>query len=367
MRNLLKFGPFRLDVDRRLLFRDQEIVSLPSKALETLLVLVQHSGEVVSKEVLMNTVWPDAFVEEGNLSQNIHVLRRVLGETANEHRYIITVPGLGYRFVALVDVPDGDPDSTDGSGSSGRPIPYPTPVRPGHLSEIVSWLRSNLQLQKRWMIPSALLGVILVFGVLESLPVIARTFNNRGVQLQQRGEIEGAIADYERALRLSSNYAEAHYNLADAYEEIPDYDKALDEYQKSIDADPKFYPAYNNLSRLYILRRKDYGAALGLLDRALNQKPSEPSVRYSLYKNYGWANLELRHLGQAAENLGSALALDPDGGAAHCLLAKVFGAQEKADLAFKEWEQCVAYSSQPEVESEWRNEAQEHLRKEAAH
>jgi len=274
------------------------------------------------------------------------VLRKVLRETADEHRYIITVPGLGYRFVALVDVPEGDP----------------TPVRPGHLSQIVSRFRSNLQIQKRWMIPSALLGVILVFGVLESLPVIARGFNNRGVQLQQRGEIKGAIADYERALRLSGNYAEAHYNLADAYEDIPNYDRALEEYQRSIDADPKFYPAYSNLSRLYILRRKDFGTALGLLDRALNQNPPEPSVQYSLHKNYGWANFELNQLSQAEKNMRSAIALAPDRGSAHCLLAKVLDAQEKRKEAETEWESCVAYSGQPDVEPDWRNEAQERLK-----
>jgi tetratricopeptide (TPR) repeat protein len=186
------------------------------------------------------------------------------------------------------------------------------------------------------------------------------------VELQQRGEIKAAIEDYQRAIRLNPGYAEAHYNLADAYEEIPDYDKALEEYQRAINADFTFYPAYNNLSRLYILRRRDCGAALRLLDRAMNLKPQEPSVQYSLYKNYGWANFELRQLGQAEQNLKTAVTLDADRGAAHCLLAKVRDAQGKGASALGEWEACAAYASQPEVEPEWRNEAQERLGKEVA-
>jgi len=103
-----------------------------------------------------------------------------------------------------------------------------------------------------------------------------------------------------------------------------------------------------------------------LLDRAMNLKPQEPSVQYSLHKNYGWADFELRQWGQAEHNLRLAVALNSELGAAHCLLAKVLDAQERAAVALAEWESCAAYSSQEEVEPEWRNEAQERLGKEAA-
>lgn len=104
-----------VDFARRLLLRAGELVHLPAKALDTLLVLIQRRGEVVTKEDLIKAVWPDAFVEEGNLSQSIHVLRRALGESVEEHRYIVTVPGRGYRFVADIrEIPDikGDPASS---------------------------------------------------------------------------------------------------------------------------------------------------------------------------------------------------------------------------------------------------------------
>ena len=207
-----------------------------------------------------------------------------------------------------------------------------------------------------------LVGLILGICWIKALPPLARFYNNRGMHLQQEGQLQEAIRAYQRALSLHPSYAAAHYNLASAYEEIPNYDKALDEYQQAIDADLMFYPAYNNLSRLYILRRRDSGAALRLLDRALSLKPQELSVQYSLYKNYGWASFELHNLGQAEQNLKLAVSLSPDRGAAHCLLAKAIEAQG-ATSPLSEWESCAAYSNQVEVEPEWRIEAKEYLGK----
>jgi eukaryotic-like serine/threonine-protein kinase len=103
-KELYEFGPFRLDCGKRLLLRDNQPVPLQLKAFETLLVLVRQSEQVVLKDDLMKSVWPDAFVEESNLAQNVFVLRKTLGETAGQHRYIATVPGRGYRFVAKVRV-----------------------------------------------------------------------------------------------------------------------------------------------------------------------------------------------------------------------------------------------------------------------
>ncbi len=71
----LNFGCYRLDPAARVLFRDGKLLSLPPKAIDTLLVLVQHRGDVVGKDELMKTVWPDTFVEEGNLTHHISVLR----------------------------------------------------------------------------------------------------------------------------------------------------------------------------------------------------------------------------------------------------------------------------------------------------
>jgi DNA-binding winged helix-turn-helix (wHTH) protein len=97
-----RFGPFRLDPVRRLLAKGNEPVPLPSKACDLLHVLLQRGGAAIHRTELLRTVWPDARVEEGNLSQTIFVLRKALGERPDEHRYIVTIPGFGYRFVEPV-------------------------------------------------------------------------------------------------------------------------------------------------------------------------------------------------------------------------------------------------------------------------
>src|ERR1700675_4116251 len=110
-KHLLEFGPFRMDLEERVLMREQETITLSPKAFETLLVLVQHSERVVLKDDLMKTLWPDTFVEESNLSQHIFQLRKALGDKAHDPEYIVTVPGRGYRFAQKVEEriePDGD-------------------------------------------------------------------------------------------------------------------------------------------------------------------------------------------------------------------------------------------------------------------
>jgi TolB-like protein len=97
------FGRYRLDASQRVLLRDGKPVSLTLKAFDTLIALVQKQGHVVNKDDLMKQVWPDACVEDSNLTQNIFTLRKVLGETAEGSKYIETVPRRGYRFVAPVD------------------------------------------------------------------------------------------------------------------------------------------------------------------------------------------------------------------------------------------------------------------------
>jgi DNA-binding winged helix-turn-helix (wHTH) protein/TolB-like protein/Tfp pilus assembly protein PilF len=98
-----EFGRFRLNVAERVLLRDGEIVPLTPKVFDILLTLVEHHGQVVSKEELMKRVWPDTYVEEGNLTQNISLLRKALGESPGGVQFIETVPRRGYRFVAAIN------------------------------------------------------------------------------------------------------------------------------------------------------------------------------------------------------------------------------------------------------------------------
>ncbi len=100
LKRFYEFGPFRLDPEERMLWRGDVPVALTVKAFETLLVLVEGAGRVISKDELLKKVWPDSFVEENNLSQQVSYLRKALDETDSGIKYIETLPKRGYRFIA---------------------------------------------------------------------------------------------------------------------------------------------------------------------------------------------------------------------------------------------------------------------------
>jgi DNA-binding winged helix-turn-helix (wHTH) protein/TolB-like protein/Tfp pilus assembly protein PilF len=98
-----EFGRFRVKSDERVLLRGEDLVPLTPKAFDILLTLLENDGRIVNKDDLMKKVWPNTFVEEGNLTQNVSLLRKALGESANGPQFIETVPRRGYRFVAPVN------------------------------------------------------------------------------------------------------------------------------------------------------------------------------------------------------------------------------------------------------------------------
>ena len=213
-----------------------------------------------------------------------------------------------------------------------------------------------------WKTALALLVLVVVLALRLSLPAFARTYSDRGVRQQAAGRVTSAIYSYQRAISLAPDYALAHYNLGSAYEDILQYDKALVEYQTAIQNDPQIYFAYNNLARLYMLQKRDYVSALRLLERGEDLQPTEPAVKYSLLKNRAWAYLALKLPGLAEADLRQALALRPEGAAAHCLLAQVLETRGKPADALPFWENCVAYyEPQENVEPDWYATARERV------
>src|SRR5687768_4015477 len=105
------FAEYELDLARRLLLRAGQSIPLNAKAFDLLVVLIENRERVIAKEELMELVWRDQFVEEANLTVQISALRRILGEKKGEHRFIVTVPGRGYRFVTDVQNGGAKPDS----------------------------------------------------------------------------------------------------------------------------------------------------------------------------------------------------------------------------------------------------------------
>lgn len=145
-KRLYDFGPFRINSVQRVLSRDGEVVAMTPKQFDLLLLLVENHGRVVEKERLIEEVWPETAVEEGNLTTNIYMLRKVLGEDTNGQQYIQTLPRRGYRFV-------GEVVSGDGQSGVKEPVelrlvtrqeqeivlPQKTPTRGGWASLRAKW------------------------------------------------------------------------------------------------------------------------------------------------------------------------------------------------------------------------------------
>jgi TolB-like protein/DNA-binding winged helix-turn-helix (wHTH) protein/Flp pilus assembly protein TadD len=163
-RRVFEFGGFRLDAAQRQLFGpDGAPVQLPSRAFDVLLFMVERPGDRLDKATLMNAVWPRAVVEEGNLTQCIFALRRALGDTVGEHRFIVTIPGRGYQFAARVQAEDVLPTEAPVSLSA---IPVASHDAPD-ADPIVATPGNGLRTRTLWLAGSiATLLVVTLLGYL---------------------------------------------------------------------------------------------------------------------------------------------------------------------------------------------------------
>jgi DNA-binding winged helix-turn-helix (wHTH) protein/TolB-like protein/Flp pilus assembly protein TadD len=146
-----EFGDFRIEGGKRLLWQGDQQVALTPKVFDTLFYLVSNAGKTIKKDELMAAIWPDTIVEENNLNKNISALRQLLGERPGEHRFIATVPGQGYRFVAqVVERPaDGSEDVLAVPSDAARPairvrMAKPEGFRPVNLSRLRYWLLAGV-------------------------------------------------------------------------------------------------------------------------------------------------------------------------------------------------------------------------------
>ena len=124
LKHFYEFGPFRLDLEQRLLSHNGETVALAPKVFETFILLVEHKGRIVRKEDMMKMLWPDRYVEESNLTQNIFMLRKILGGGPGKAQYIETIPKRGYRFIGAVKETQEEVDQTE---EEAVPVEEPEP------------------------------------------------------------------------------------------------------------------------------------------------------------------------------------------------------------------------------------------------
>lgn len=214
------FERFCVDARRRLLLRSTgEVIPLSPKVFDTLLCFLEHPGELIDKRTLMRTVWPDVVVEENNLNQCISALRRVLGERPEDHRFIVTVPGRGYRFVARVTSAPDQP--SEGVVHSARPAQLSVPA-----VAATPRRRSGLYIALG-VTAAGLAGLLLLPGeraavapIIEDRPAVsleAQRAYHQARTAVEGGQRQEALALLEEATRLEPDFAAAHAQLALLY------------------------------------------------------------------------------------------------------------------------------------------------------
>lgn len=211
--HLYEFGPFCLDPAERLLLRDGEPVPTPPKVFEILLLLVRNHGRLLKKEEMIAAIWPDAYVEEGNLTHYISDLRKILGGEG-ARQYIETVPKHGYRFIAHVRQPLEEGDTLRSGATSADNDPQPTGGvvvpdeligREAELAQLQNWLETALRSQRQVVFVTGEPGIgktTLVNKFLQRVVANRRLCIAHGQCLERYGEGEAYLPVLEAFSRL---------------------------------------------------------------------------------------------------------------------------------------------------------------------
>ena len=306
LKGLYEFADFRLDAEERLLLRAGEVVPLTPKAFDLLLALIEQPGHLLEKEVLLKTVWPDAFVEENNLADNISRLRKTLGEGEDGRKFIETVPRRGYRFVAEVKALND---------TEAVPVVIPSAFIPARLK-----LRQRPEL------------FIVVFGFLVLTLFSAALYwrfkpvpRAEVVQLEFKGnffvgrwtedEIRQGIEYYNQAIALDPNSASAYEGLATGWNFLSDLHisprevmpKAKAAAMNALQRDEKSAPAHVSLGVIKMQYEWDAAGAEQEFKRALALAPDNAAA----HQLYGWYLIAVGRLNEAQAEMQQALGTDP--------------------------------------------------------
>jgi adenylate cyclase len=361
-----EFGDFRLDAARRLLLpkNGERALPLTARAFDTLLYLVERPGKLLSKATLMSAIWPDVVVEENSLNQNISLLRRVLGESPGEYRFIVTIPGRGYRFVAEVQTVS---EPSDESSHVALVANSTEPARPS------ARLRARIPLA---ILPFANLTgdsasdhfgegmaeeLINTFARVRWFEVASRTstfaFKDRNVdvrkiarELDVEAVLEGSIRRIGERIRVTAQLVDGrtgHHLWSESYERgCDDLEQVQDELTVAIvDATASHFvlgsarrrtptrdlKAYHLYLQAMALRAQptddNLETTLEILDRALVRDPDFARAWYAIAEarahraaNDGCA---LKLLNHAERDARHALALDPSISRAHGVLGLI--------------------------------------------
>ncbi|WP_129777077.1 winged helix-turn-helix domain-containing protein [Peristeroidobacter soli] len=360
-----EFGDFRLDVARRLLLpkRGDRALPLTARAFDTLLYLVEHPGKLLSKATLLGAIWPNVVVEENSLNQNISLLRRVLGEHPGEYRFIVTVPGRGYRFVAEVRTVSEPADERRRAPVSNVSEPAHTRAAPHARIPLAILPFANLSSDPAtdYFGEGMAEELINTFARVRWFEVASRTstfaFKDRNVdvrkiarELDVEAVLEGSIRRVGERIRVTAQLVDGrsgHHLWSESYERgCDDLTRVQDELtvaivdstashfvigsarRKTPTRDLEAYHLYLQAMTLRAQPSEDnLETAVQILDRALARDPDFARAWYAIAEarahraaNDGCALTQLNHAERDARH---ALALDPSISRAHGVLGLI--------------------------------------------
>ena len=395
-----EFGPFRLDLAQRCLLREQEIVPLAARAFDVLAVLAGSHGRVVAKDALMERVWAGSFVEESNLTVTISAVRRALGDSPAEPRFIETVPKRGYRFVAPVRevsvesaaCEGGPADVTMRERTRSRLVVEAGPEEVGAPARLALAARAAPRASRVAFSAAAavLIGLGALsyaggFGPARPAPAApsdeAREAYLRGRYFWNQRSAAGlskSVTCFRRAIDLDPGYALAYSGLADAYVfDLSDWPKAAETARKALDLDPTLAAPHATLGFGLMFHEWDWEGAERELKLAIEIDP-EYATAHQWYATWLAARGRLEEAGQqlrearrldpvslsiladqaqvayferdydrAAALCREALELDPDFVWAHIHLSKVYAHTQQAAAYYEARRRADALSGAP--------------------
>lgn len=310
--SLYEFGPFQLDAEQLLLLHDGAPVALGPKVVATLLALIEHPGEVLAKTALLDRIWPEGFVEEANLAQNIYVLRKTLKPYCAVDP-IETVPRRGYRFVASVRLVE----------CSEAVAPRPAAIEPARRGWVPS--RAILALAAIAIVAIVAVGVLVTSAF--ARPPVRPQLSSSGARLyaigryywnlRTRGGVEKSLAYFAQVIDADPHDASGYAALAEANATMSDYhygplasdiylNRARAYAGKALALNADSGEAYAALGFI-AMRQGKWAQALQGLRHALVLAPSYGPA----HEWYGIALLRSGHLPAAFRELKTAADLDP--------------------------------------------------------
>jgi TolB-like protein len=328
------FGPFRLSAARRELTANGAPVALGARAFDLLLALVRRNGVVASKDELLAEVWPGTIVEENNLQVQVSSIRKVLGEEAEGGRYLLTVPGRGYRFVAPVE--RVSENAGPAASQSGTGAPLPLPDKPS--IAVLPFSNISGDPEQDYFADGMAEEIITALSRCAGLFVIARnssfTYKNRAVDIRAVGRelgvryvLEGSVRRGGDRLRFTGQLIDATNGVhiwADRFDgELSDVFALQDRLTENVVA-----AIEPSLQIAEIERVRHKGAAkLNAYDHLLRAQQLEAEFTAESYEG------ALHHLKQAR-------AIDPNYAPALALAGYIYG-----------WRRTQGWSKDPETET----------------